>query len=59
MQHDLVFRQYDKKYVLWGLLDDPLTPNPEDWKDKSSYYPQRWVPLGVYDHVLEPVETKK
>lgn len=51
-------RDYDKKYVLWGLVPDTLNYDPEDWDETFQGkvdFPQKWLILDVAD---KPYEVK-
>jgi hypothetical protein len=51
---ELVQREYDGKWVLWGFIPDPNEDiTDEYWHDKEMLFPYRWVTLGVYDYRLE------
>jgi hypothetical protein len=48
MQTEIVQRQYDKKWVVFGWMLDP-NENPEDWQDREMLMPYRWVALKVFE----------
>lgn len=54
-QTELVQRKYDGKWVLWGLVPDPNEDieDHEAWYGREMLFPYRWVPLRVYDYLME------
>lgn len=54
VQTELVQRQYDGKWILWGLIPDPNENiTDEIWHNREMLFPYRWVPLKVYDYMME------
>lgn len=44
----------DGKWVKWGYVPHP-NYKPEAWNLEAKWFPQIWVPIKIYDHVLKPV----
>lgn len=45
-------RAYDGKWVMWKNMIDP-TIEPEEYEGMELMMPKIWVPLGVYDYLME------
>lgn len=54
IQTELKQRELDGKWVLWGYVPDPNENiSDEIWLGREMLFPYRWVPLQVYDYMLE------
>ena len=45
-------RKYDGKWVLFRYMIDPSV-DLEDYEDKEMLIPKIWIPIGVYDYMIE------
>lgn len=56
IQTEFKQREYDGKWVLYGLIPDP-TLDINDFRGRELVFPMRWVTLKVYDWLMEETEN--
>lgn len=59
IQTEVVQRDYDKKFVLWGYTVDPTYDTQIVDEHTIPFIPQRWIMLGVFEYAKEAYSARK